>query len=46
MLTSVPEALVKELNKVRKYWNMCILLFKGIKNAIYNAKVALFSILY
>jgi hypothetical protein len=45
MLTSAPGALVKKPNKVRKSWNLYTLLFKSIKNATYNAKVALFNIL-
>jgi hypothetical protein len=44
MLTSTPEILVKELNKITKSWNLCNLFFKNIKNINYNIKVVLFII--
>jgi hypothetical protein len=35
-------ALVKELNKVKKSWNLCALFFESIINATYNVKIAFF----
>jgi hypothetical protein len=45
MLTSAPGALVKQLNMVKKHWNLCNLLYKSMNNVYSNAKFASFGFL-
>jgi hypothetical protein len=43
MVTSIPGALVKELNIVNKHWNLCNLFLKNINIVYFNTKFAYFS---
>jgi hypothetical protein len=45
MLTSAPGTLVKELNIVIYYWNLCDHSFQNIKCALINTKVTFLDIL-
>jgi hypothetical protein len=42
MLTSAPEALVKEPNIVIYHWNLCNHSFQNITYALFNTKVTFF----
>jgi hypothetical protein len=45
MITNVPKILVKKLNKVWMYWNLCNLLFISIKKVLFNIKVTSLGIM-
>jgi hypothetical protein len=45
MLNSAPGTMVKELNMVKKIWNLCSQFLKSVKSVAFYTKFSFFSFL-
>jgi hypothetical protein len=45
MLNNAPGTMVKELNMVKKIWNLCSQFLKSIKSVVFYIKFSFFSFL-